>query len=187
MCVVCLLPSISIGEECGEARFGSAAEAAEYLQHASAAVTPLVCAQKAFQRIAKATSEEAVPLLLQHLSFKRPLSEGEKHGIFMHGPTPDTLYPAVQALFTIGLPAESGLIGFLAHENNENAVERSNALYALLLIYHGNTLSVIENVMKASKLTRDDSEGSRLRAAAREAATTWCDDRIKEKCKEATR
>jgi hypothetical protein len=37
LCVVCLLPSISIGQECSEARLGSVAEAAEYLQHASAA------------------------------------------------------------------------------------------------------------------------------------------------------
>jgi len=87
LCVVCFLPLISIGQECSEARMGSVAEAAEYLQHASTAVTPLVCVQAAFQRIANAPSAEAVPLLLQYLSFKRPLNEGEKQGIFIHGRT----------------------------------------------------------------------------------------------------
>jgi hypothetical protein len=185
LCVVCLLPSISIAQECSEARLGSAAEAAEYLRHASAAVTPLVCVQAAFQRIANAPSEEAVPFVLQHLGFKRPLNEGEKHGIFIHGPTPTTLYPAVQALSTIGAPAESGLVGFLANENAGKEVERSNAIYTLLLIHHGNTLTVIENLMKASKLTRDDAESTRLRTAAREAVTKWCDEQTKEKCKQA--
>jgi hypothetical protein len=185
LCVVCFLPLISIGQECSEARLGSAAEAAEYLQHASAVVTPLVCVQAAFQRIANAPSEEAIPLLLQHLGFKRPLNEGEKHGIFIHGRTPATLYPAVQALSTIGAPAESALVSFLANENEGKEVERSNAIYTLLLIHHGNTLTVIENLMKASKLTRDEAESTRLGTAAREAVTKWCDEQTKEKCKHA--
>jgi hypothetical protein len=185
LCVVCFLPLLSIGQECGEVRLGSAAEAAAYLRHASAAVTPLVCVQAAFQRIANAPSEEAVPLLLQYLGFKRPLNEGEKHAIFIHGPTPATLYPAVQALSTIGAPAESGLIGFLADENDGKEVEKSNALYTLLLIHHGNTLAVIENLIKASKLTHDDAESTRLQTAAREAVAKWCDERSKEKCKQA--
>jgi hypothetical protein len=147
----------------------------------------LVCVRAAFQRIASAPAEEAVPLLLKYLGFKRPLNEGEKHGIFIHGRTPATLYPAVQALFAIGTPAEPGLIGFLAHESGENAAERSNALYALLLIHHGNTMTVIENLMKASKLTRDEGESTRLRTATREAVTEWCDEREKEKCKDAIR
>ena len=165
---------------------GSVAEAAEYLQHASTAVTPLVCVQAAFQRIANAPSAEAVPLLLQYLGFKRPLNEGEKQGIFIHGRTPATLYPAVQALSTIGAPAESGLIGFLANENHEKEVERSNAHYTLLLVHHGNTMMVIEDLIKASESTRDDAESTRLGAASGEAATKWCDERIKEKCKDAT-
>ena len=107
-------------------------------------------------------------------------------GYLFTGALPATLYPAVHALSTIGAPAESGLIGFLANENHEKEVEKSNALYTLLLIHHGKTMMVIEDLIKARESTRDDAESARLGAAAREAATKWCDERIKEKCKDAT-
>jgi hypothetical protein len=179
-----LLPALSSGQECSDLSSGTAADAAEYLRHAQGQPSSPACLQSAFHTIARLPVEQAVPLLTQNLGLKRSLTSAERHGIFMHGNTTETLYPAVYSLFTIGPPAKPGLISFIGRSEEGKVIERKNALYTLLLIEHGNAMHVIESLMKASRQTRDASGRTRLRAAAENAAK-WCDDRIRGKCREA--
>jgi hypothetical protein len=121
---------------------------------------------------------------IELLGYKRPLSEGEQHGIFMHGNGPGVLYPAVSELFALGGPAERPLLHFVAENKDTARIERDNALYTILLIHHGNAEEVIEAVMVESRASGDGPERARLHAAAKDVATTWSDDRNRVKCEE---
>jgi HEAT repeat protein len=181
MLVVLLLsPIFAVGQDCEALRSGSASEAVEYLRHAGDEATAAPCVIQAFHQIAISPPEQAIPLLVERLGYKRPLSEGEQHGIFMHGDGPNVLYPSVHELSALGKPAETALVHFIA-ENKGARNERDNALYALLLIHHGNAINVIETLMGESKSSQGTAADARLRAAAKEA-TKWCDDQIRTKC-----
>lgn len=184
--LACLIPAISSGEECTVLKSGKIADATEYLRRAAEKQpVSLSCVQLAFEQIAGAPSEQAVPILIDYLGYKRTLNSGEGRGIFLHGNTPGTLYPAIHALYTIGPPAEPGLISFVAHSKEQGGVEQNNALYTLLLIHHGDAMSVIGNLMKESKSSSDTEDRTRLRAAATNVAAKWCDEQAKEKCEDA--
>jgi hypothetical protein len=182
-----LLPVAALGQECTALRSATVEDAAEYLQAAAGRSTSAACVQLAFQLIAASPTEQAVPLLIENLGLKRPLNNGERRGIFMHGNTPENLYPAIHELFTIGPPAEPKLIRFISHTHDEKDVERHNALYALLLIHHGNAMGVIDSLMKVSKATVEAGDSGRLRAAAADVASKWCDERIRQRCEDALR
>jgi HEAT repeat protein len=179
---LCFVPTLSLGSECAVLRSARAREAADYLRSEVPAAVPTACVEQAFTRIARLPPEEAVPLLVEFLGWKRPLNAAERLGIFIHPNTPDNLYPAVSALFQIGAPAEPGIIRFLARADEENNLARKHAIYTLLLIHHGNVMDVLENLMRASRSTPNSGDSARLRAAAAHARAQWCDERIEEKC-----
>ncbi len=178
-----LSPISAVGQGCDALKSGSTAAAIEYLRHVGDDATAAPCVSHAFQQIASSPPEQAIPLLVDLLGYKRPLSEGERRGIFMHGNGPNVLYPAVYELYTLGKPAESALLRFMAETKDAGRIERDNALYTLLLIHHGNAMDVIEALTKASHASENGDARARLRVAAREA-TKWCDDRIKVKCED---
>ena len=64
--------------------------------------------------------------------------------------------------------------------------ESKNAVYTLLLIRHGDVVSVIQEryIRLALCLRRVTKLGIRLQAAAREAMK-WCDDRVHAQCEDA--
>ncbi len=117
--VAWLLPTTVTAQECAVVKLASAEQAANYLQHAGRNAEAAECIQVAFRQIAKSPAEEAIPVLIKYLSYKRPLNEGERNGIFMHGKGADVLYPAVHELYTLGAPAESALVNFIAKDSNE--------------------------------------------------------------------
>jgi hypothetical protein len=153
--IACLIPASVLAQECGALQSAGADNAAEYLRNAVGSSATAACVQSAFRLIAASPPEHAVPLLIQYLGLRRPLTSGERRGIFIHGNNRETLYPAVHELFTVGLPAEPALLDFIAHVDEQNSVERNNALYTLLLIHHGSAMRVIGDLMKASKLSAD--------------------------------
>jgi hypothetical protein len=81
----------------------------------------------------------------------------------------------------LGKPAETALLHFIAENKDAAKIEQGNALYALLLIHHGNAIEVIETLTTESKSSEVAAASARLRAAAKEAAK-WCDDEMRMKC-----
>jgi hypothetical protein len=181
---VFLLSTLSVGQECEALKTSSVEKLTEYLQHAGDSAEVASCVQVAFHRMAVLPSEQAIPLLITYLGYKRPLNESERNGFFMHAKAPDVLYPAVQELFVIGSPAEPALIGFIAKNKDNAGPESKNAVYTLLLIRHGDVVSVIQELHKASVSSTSDEARDRLQAAAREAMK-WCDDRAHAQCEDA--
>jgi hypothetical protein len=183
-----LLSSVSaVGQDCAAltARGESTpSEAVEYLCHVEDDPAAASCVILAFHQIASSPASEAIPLLIERLAYRRPLSEGERHGIFMHGKVPDVLYPAVHELYSLGKPSETALLRFIAENKDATKIEKENAIYTLLLIHHGDGLSVVEALAQESKASDDAAVSARLRNAAKDASK-WCDDRVRVKCEDA--
>jgi hypothetical protein len=182
--VMFLLSMRSIAQECEALKTSSVAKIIDYLQHAADDSTGAACVQVALHRMGALPQEQAIPLLTTYLGYKRPLSEGERHGFFMHGSAPDVLYPAIQALYSIGSPAEIGLVSFLARYKDNAGPASKNAVYTLLLIHHGDAVSVVQELHKASVSSTSDEARDRLQAAAGEASK-WCDERARSTCEDA--
>jgi hypothetical protein len=178
-----LSPILAAGQECEALKSGSPSAAIGYLRHTGDDTTAKPCVDRAFRQIASAPQEQAISLLIDLLGYKRPLSEGERLGIFMHGDGPNVLYPAVHELYALGEPAEPALLRFVAGIKDAGRIDRENALFTLLLIHHGNAMDVVEILTKESNASGNDSARARLQAAARDAAK-WCDDRIRVKCED---
>jgi len=183
LAVAWLLPTVT-AQECAAVKLASAEQAANYLQHAGSNAEAAECVQVAFRQIANSPVEEAIPVLIRYLSYKRPLNEGERNGIFMHGKGLDVLYPAVHELYTLGAPAESALVHFIAEDKNATGAARENALYSMLLIHHGNALAVIQRLHSDSAASASAEAIDRLQAAAK-AALRWCDERWQTRCEDA--
>lgn len=180
----CLFAQLSRGQECEVLRGGTVAEATEYLRHAVDESAAASCVKAAFHRIGASPPEQAIPLLIGYLAYKRPLSEGERRGIFMHGGGPSELYPAVHELYLLGSPAEPALVGLIAGNRDSAAPEEKNALYTMLLIHHGDVVSVIKLLHKEGISSTNEEARDRLQAAARDALK-WCDERSRAECEEA--
>ena len=181
-----LIPTLSAGQECEAAKDASVEKIIEYLQHVGDDPAAAACVQVAFHHIAALPPEQAIPLLITYLGYKRPLNESERHGFFMHGKAPDVLFPAVQELYSIGSPADPALIGFIAGNKDSLGLESKNAVYTLLLIHHGDVVSALQELHRARVSLTSDDVRDRLQAAAREAmngAMTWalaqCEDALK--------
>jgi hypothetical protein len=174
---------VSNGQECATLNEASIKDADKYIQTLDHSKVSADCIAAAFNVIAAAPAQQAVPVLIKYLDYKRPLNEGERNGIFMHGNGPEVLYPAVDALFHVGDVAEPAIIRLIA-ERTLARVRLRNALYTLVLIHHGDTVSVIQELSRARTGSNSLSERQRLQSAAHEAVQ-WCDERWKDKCEDA--
>jgi hypothetical protein len=181
---VCGFSDLAIGQECDALRSGSAAKATDYIQHAGKDAGAAACVQVAFHRIASSPPELAIPLLINYLGYKRPLNDGERHGIFLHGNGPAVLYPAVHELYVLGDAAESALVTFIGTNKSGTRTELDNALYTLLLIHNGSALAVIQELHKESTSSASMETRDRLQDAARDGLK-WCDERWRSKCEDA--
>jgi len=177
------LSSKAIGQ-CDDLRSASVEQATSYIEHAPDDAASAKCVQIAFDVIGSLPTEQAVPVLLKYLGYKRPLNDGERHGFFMHGNGPETLYPAVHELFHLGSASEPGVIRFIGESKDASRTVLNNAIYALVLIHHGDGLAVVQELHSESGGAVDPDASKRLQSAAKDA-TKWCDERWKEKCADA--
>ena len=156
-----------IAQECENLKIASVVDATDYLRHAGDDPAAAGYVQLAFHQIAISPPDKAIPLLVTYLGYKRPLNAGERNGIFMHGNAPSVLYPAVHELGALGDAAEAAIVSFVAERKDGSSVELENALYALLLIRHGDAVAVIQELRKKAATSPNSEMKNRLEIAAK--------------------
>jgi hypothetical protein len=182
---LCGLPKLSPAEECDSLQSHSSQEAIKYLQTIQGDQRTRSCVHAAFKEISSMPSDQALPILLQYIAYKRPLTDIEKKGVSFSR-DPGNLYPAVQVLFDLGRDAvEPSLITFLGQEASSDPQSFENAVYLLRALRHGNVLAALEDLKAKRSVTADAAVNQRLRAAA-QALNKWCDPLWKEKCEAAS-
>jgi len=162
---------------CEELKLESASDAVNALDHGE--IKTAFCSRAAFQLIENLPQEEAVPILIKYLSFKRPISN-EPHGL-------ESQYPAVEALGKLGPAAEPALIDCIAHQENDNSLQRANALLALGLIRHGDIVPTIKLMRERSSLLAGTPAAAHLDAAAQYLWKHYCSGRLQSLCEKELR
>lgn len=179
------LPKLSPAQECDALQSHSSQEAIKYLQAIQDDQRTRSCVHTAFKDISSLPSDQAVPILLLYIAYKRPLTDLEKKGVSFSR-DPGNLYPAVQVLFDLGREAvEPSLITFLGQEASSDPQSFENAVYLLRALRHGDVLAALNDLKARRAVTADAAVNLRLRAAA-QALNKWCDPLWKEKCEAAS-
>jgi hypothetical protein len=142
----------------------SADEAVSAVDHGD--IKTEFCARVAFQLIERLPKDEAIPILIRHLGFREPLTNAPRSW--------ESLYPAVDSLYNVGLSAEQPLIEFLAQNPNERSIERANAIEALGLIRHGDVVPTIRLLRQRSAALAGTPAAARLESAAQYMLKTYC-------------
>ncbi len=121
-------------QNCELLRQASHAQQVTYLQDNTRMDNEWPCNKFALIELGRAKPQEALPVLLDYLDNKRPLSEGEKNRFCLHAPSIDNIYSATSALFEIGQPAEAGLLAVVGSDNASEQ-KRQNAVFAVMQIH----------------------------------------------------
>jgi len=135
------------------------------------------CSRAAFQLIENLPQEEAIPILIKYLGFKRPISNEVQHGL-------RSPYPAVDALAKVGLAAEPTLIDFIAQQEDDNSLQRANAVEALDLIRHGDVVPTIKLMRERSASLAGTPAANRLDSAAQFMLKTYCPGKLRQRCEQ---
>ena len=175
--------SICSAEECEALKFASANDAVNEVEQGR--IQTATCAKAAFQLIRHLPEEEAIPILIKYLGYKRPQTDAEKHGFYIHGPSPDVLYPAVESLYDIGSPAESRLIDAIARNDSKDSIEYKNALYTLVLIHHSDMVPLLKALHGRSVELAGTPEGARLESVAQDVKKQHCQGKLQAACDNA--
>lgn len=172
------VPHLSIAQVCESPKMASADEAVSAVDHGD--IKTEFCARAAFHLIERLPKDEAIPILIGYLGFREPLTNAPRSW--------ESLYPAVDSLFNLGLSAEQPLIEFLAQNQNERSIERANAIWALGLIRHGDVVPTIRLLRQRSAALAGTPEAERLDSAARAMLKEFCwSKQLRQRCEERLR
>jgi hypothetical protein len=135
------------------------------------------CITTVIGRLGNSRDVSAVPVLIRLLDFQRPLTQRERAGItIMRGH-----FPAVSALFSIGLPAVPVLVKSI-RLGELNPTSKKNAVEAVATIFRENPDQAVALLMKAARESTIPAEKENLESSAHEAAAHFCGVRWREKC-----
>ncbi len=122
------------------------------------------CVSRAITRLGDFRTDSGTDVLIDLLDFQRPESESEKLHLF----DAHDKFPAVPALFSIGLPAVPKLIAKLQDAQTTETV-RSNAIRTIFTIYRDNPPQAITVLMDAAHAAKTQDQAVRLESGAEDA------------------
>jgi hypothetical protein len=170
-------PQLSTAQGCESPKMASADEALSAVDHGD--LETEFCAREAFKLIERLPKDEAIPILIRHLGFREPLTNAPRSW--------ESLYPAVDSLYNLGLSAEPPLIDLLAQDENEKSIEHANAIRALALIRHADVVPTIKLLRQRSAALAGTPASARLEAIARYMLKTYCPAGRRQLCEKALR
>lgn len=136
------------------------------------------CVTQAITRLSNFRTPLGSAVLIDLLDFRRPESLKEKYHL---GDTNDK-YPAVPALFSVGLPAIPPLLIRL-QSGKLSEVARANAIRVVVFIHRENPPEAVRNFKEAAGKAHTQEEASRLRSCARDAVA-FCSEGWRARCSE---
>jgi hypothetical protein len=144
------------------------------------------CVTLALRSLGEARYEEAIPVLVKFLDFKRPLSEREKAGYSLRLPTVWEMYPAASALDKMGAKALPSVIEAIEKEST-TSLARENATAVLMGIHRNEKAKGIRLLRQEIAKSNDSAAKARLTLAMSKAVETWCADSEYKSCQLAAK
>jgi len=120
----------AVGQECPSLNNALPAELLSFLSATEPSQDNAECLTWAIKSLGTQKYEAAIPVLAKFLDFKRPLSDLEKKGFYLHLPSVWEMYPAADALDRFGEKALPTLINVIKGESGSD-VARQNAIAVL--------------------------------------------------------
>ncbi len=164
-------------QDCDLLRQSTRVQLINYLQSNSRSEPEWPCIKFALRELGESKgkeAKEAIPVLVDYLDYKRPLSGAEKNGFFLHMPSAEEMYPATGALFSIGQPAIPAMIRVI--ESSDDPQKHDNAVFVIMQIYRERMPQGIQKLKAASAARAEKGfklEAQRLNQSAKEALR-WC-------------
>jgi hypothetical protein len=137
------------------------------------------CVSKAITRLGDFRSNLGTDVLIDLLDFKRPESDRETFGVA----DGHDKFPAVPALYSIGLPSVPRLIAKLQEADTTELV-RSNAIRTIVVIYSANPSKAITVLLDAARIAKTQDQAVRLESCAQDAVKQ-CGNSRKTQCEAA--
>jgi hypothetical protein len=159
-----VLPQLCSAQDCESLNTATPEAIVSALDHGE--IKTEFCARAAFQLIERLPKDKAIPILILYLGFREPLTNAPRSW--------ESLYPAIDSLYNVGLSAEQPLIDFLAQNDNEKSIEHANAIEALALIRHADVVPTIKLLRQRSAALAGTPASARLEAVARYMLKTYC-------------
>jgi hypothetical protein len=140
------------------------------------------CIEFALRNLEYRSSEENARLLVRYLDFERRLSEGEREGFLIHGPSTEAhMHPAIGTLSTFGRTALPPLLSVIADPPSELVAR--NAIHALMSVFRDKPSEGIE-LLKSQVSISPPATAANFKAATR-TALEWCSKRYRQQCESA--
>lgn len=181
--LVCIGPVL--GQECESLRNAEPDDLTSFLSTALPDQKNADCVTSAIRQLGARRHVPAVHALVKLLDFRRPLDEREKRGAYPHMRGVWEMYPAVDALESMGANALPALLDAMKADSS-SLTARENAVVAWMEIYrrsdeHPKAVALLK---QAETKAADSSTKQRFNWAVSKALT-WCNPADGPACKHA--
>jgi len=173
-------PSFAAAQECDRLQKATASALVSFLQDSIADESNAECFTFAMYRLGQDRYEPSVPVLVRLLDFRRPATEREKRGYYIHM---QSIYPAVEALEEIGKNALPAVLEVIKSDSS-SATARDNAVSVWMEIYKYESPKGVALLRQEAENATDNASKKTLNWAVSKALT-WCNPPDEEKCKAA--
>lgn len=172
-------------EPCNQLQNASSDELISYLRVGTFGHDDSECPEFAIRTLGRRHYEPAIPSLVKMLDFRRPLTEREKQGLYLHIQSIDEIYPAANALEDLGEKALPAVLDAIK-ATSTSAVARANAVFVWMTVYKSESPKGVSLL----RMELDRAEDSTTRENVRWALSkgiSWCNPRDKVECEAAAR
>jgi hypothetical protein len=174
-----------VGQECESLRNAAPDDLTSFLNTAAPDQKNADCVTSAIRQLGARRHAPAVPTLVKFLDFRRPLDETEKRGAYPHLRGVWDMYPAVDALESMGVNALPALLDAIKADSS-SLTAQENAIVAWMEIYrrsdeHPKAVALLK---QAQKRATDTSTRQKLDWAIKKALT-WCNPPEMLTCRQA--
>jgi hypothetical protein len=179
-----IVANYAFGQECQSLSNALPAELVSFISAAVPSQDNAECIAWAITTLGAQKCEPAIPVLTKFLDFKRPPSDLEKTGLYLHPNGVLQVYPAAAALEQFGEKALPALINVIKGRS-ASEVATQNATAVLMIIHKYDPSKGIALLKQEEVKANDDSSKQRVRSAISTAVTKWCAPAEQANCKAA--
>ncbi len=172
-------------ESCNQLQNASSDELISYLQGGNFGDPDSECAEFAIRTLGRKRYEPAIPSLIKVLDFRRPLTEREKQGLYLHIQSIDEIYPAASALEDLREKALPAVLDAIKAKST-SPVGRANAVFVWMTFYKSESPKGV-SLLKTELDRAEDLTARENMKWGLTKAISWCNPRDKVECEAAAR
>jgi len=141
------------------------------------------CISFALSRLGTLRYEPAVSVLARWLDFRRPPTDREKQGLYLHAQTIDEIYPAASALEELGQKALPEVLSVIRSDSSPKTA-RANAVFVWMEIYKSESPKGVTLLRQEADRSGVPREKQNLQWAVTKAVG-WCNPPDEALCRQA--